>query len=273
MKKGRTGLTLEVRSHCELNHEEIEYIDIEGQDHQRGTIRNEPFPPVSCQMKPVYIASMDFIICSLLYYWPGLGTSSLFKIFSTLTRMAKEDRNNAKRNSRRRKKRRTDFSSDLESSLSEESGNESDVDENNDVEEKHTTIKEAVEPVKEVRISDITLDQYVEQTDDVEKLTGEARRQIEELNEILSTETNVHNITIDTINEQKEKLANYKKTHTRNEEKKKVSESVKDEYLSLMMQSYGDDLDELRKAKDLLENSLPMLANLLREGASVFEYS
>lgn len=48
-------------------------------------------------------------------------------------------------------------------------------------------------------------------------------------------------------------------------------EELLDEYLGIVMKNYDADLDVLRKASDLNEFSLPILATLLREGGNIFD--
>ncbi|GMM38897.1 hypothetical protein DASC09_062360 [Saccharomycopsis crataegensis] len=69
-----------------------------------------------------------------------------------------------------------------------------------------------------------------------------------------------------------EKSSNHDANGNSNSQNENKKSELLDEYLSLMMGNYEADLDDLRKANDLNEFSLPILANLLREGGNIFDY-
>lgn len=66
----------------------------------------------------------------------------------------------------------------------------------------------------------------------------------------------------------------YKKSSVdiRMEKNSEAKNKLLDEFISLMMKNYDDDLDTLRKASDLSLFSLSILATTLRESGSVFDY-
>lgn len=48
---------------------------------------------------------------------------------------------------------------------------------------------------------------------------------------------------------------------------------LKNSYLGLMFENYGNDIDKIREAADFNERSLSVLANVLKSGANIFDYS
>ncbi|SMN22797.1 similar to Saccharomyces cerevisiae YLR221C RSA3 Protein with a likely role in ribosomal maturation, required for accumulation of wild-type levels of large (60S) ribosomal subunits [Maudiozyma saulgeensis] len=49
------------------------------------------------------------------------------------------------------------------------------------------------------------------------------------------------------------------------------SKDLKKEYLGLMFENYGEDINALRNAPDFTNKSLVLLANVLKEGSNMFE--
>lgn len=173
----------------------------------------------------------------------------------SLVKKTKNKKNN------RRKKRRTQDISDS-SSDSENSSVENEVIAN--VEQTN----EVTEPV----LSDIELEKD-------EELSSETVNHsipidaIEKLNNVKLTTTeltgvngfNLGNIDLKevstSLNESSEKLL----------EGKKDKNGLKNEYLSMLFENYGDDMNQLRNAPDFTSKSLVLLANVLKDGGNMFD--
>ncbi|CDO96020.1 unnamed protein product [Kluyveromyces dobzhanskii CBS 2104] len=188
-------------------------------------------------------------------------------------------KSNKKKN--RRKKRRTqdvsdsssDSSSDSEHSSVEENGNESKP-------KKQAEIVEEEEE-EEVVLSDIDMDN--EDNESELKSNGKHDRKeggsltpetIDRLNQVKLTTSDftgnigVHMGNIDlkkmsaTLDESSSKLL---------ESNKKNKSGLKNQYLSMLFESYGDDMNELRNAPDFTSKTLVMLANVLKDGGDMFD--
>lgn len=172
-------------------------------------------------------------------------------------------KNNNKK-SRRRKKRRTADSSDSDSDSSSSSGSD-----NESKLELTETLKE-----EEVQVSDVELsDEERETKTATEELSIETKEALHNISytdsdltrKVTSSQKNEGNNIIDlnkvkeTINDSREQLSKSKRTE------------LKNEYLGLLFQNYGDDINTLREAPDFTNKSLILLANVLKDGSNMFD--
>lgn len=145
-------------------------------------------------------------------------------------------RSATKKKSRRRNKRRTADSSESESS------SPSDV-EDIPVKLQEVVSKEVTKKYADIELSDAELSDL-----EVEDIT---------MNDAVEDLTASTNILKD-----KQKIEDALKLN---------SNELKKDYLSLIFQNYGDDIDKLREAPDFTAKSLSLLANVLKDGSSMFD--
>lgn len=150
---------------------------------------------------------------------------------------------------RRRKKRRTeDFSDSSDSSSSSSSSSES---ENEDVDDKkdETNIDEdgdvAILSDSEIQIEDVKEEKF--------------NKVQNKLKTIELTKTGLNNGGKNININQVENIIN------------QGNKQLENEYLGLMFENYGDDIDQIRKAPDFNERSLTILANVLKNGGNIFD--
>lgn len=166
------------------------------------------------------------------------------------------------RNQRRRKKRRTQNVSDSESSSSSPSNQssyeESEVETNNDI---------------DVQLSDIDL------SDTEKEITKKFEREglddvtLGLLDQVLLTKTdltskNAVDINNIDLNKTFELLEDNKADMTR---LKATQGNMKNSYLNMLFEHYGEDINKLRDAPDFTNKSLVMLANVLKDGGDMFD--
>lgn len=194
----------------------------------------------------------------------SLGEANLIKSKST-------------KKSRRRKKRRTTDISDSSDSDSSSSSSDNDVQVNDD----HDTngINTNNEQIVDQSLSDIELSddelpkksQYNEELlcqDTKEKLSN-IPYTITEL-----TERSNQNHKYDNHNTDLKKVGKTLKEATTNINKalnKPISADLQNEYLGMLFQNYGDDINSLRNAPDFTNKSLVLLANVLKDGSKMFD--
>ncbi|SCU85352.1 LADA_0D07008g1_1 [Lachancea dasiensis] len=170
---------------------------------------------------------------------------------------------------RRSKKRRTVEVSDSESSSdSSSSGAESDVDGADKLALGDPNDKERVDAVQ---LSDVELSDAEETVEkNVGETLGNTTRQV--LNEIPFTKTdlsenprkNVNTIDLSKIESAIEEAQN-KISSTESEGQ------LKNSYLSVLFNHYGEDINSLREAPDFTPKSLVLLANVLKDGGHMFD--
>lgn len=171
--------------------------------------------------------------------------------------------NNKKRSNRRRKKRRTeDFSSSSESSSSESSESS-----HEDLDDPEKEI-----PKQDINIDDIDIDSETETntltTDNSSnKLIPQdlSITEKQQLNTIPFTKTSISNITNDN---QLKTIPNINEINKNLDQRKN---QLNNEFLKIMTNEFGDDLDELRKKPDFSEKSLVILAKTLQLGVNMFD--
>lgn len=176
----------------------------------------------------------------------------------------------ANKKSRRRKKRRTADSSDSESSSS--SDNES-------------ATMEVNEPAEEVNDSDVELSDSgaVNKSGVQEEVLNDATK--DKLSNIHFTTTELTqrgsssgekrgNVDLKKVNEAIEvgnknvkEIAAEQATPSSGKSKT----ALKNQYLGVMFESYGEDINKLRQAPDFTNKSLVLLANVLKEGSNMFD--
>jgi ribosome assembly protein 3 len=145
---------------------------------------------------------------------------------------------------RRRKKRRTEDFSDSSSSDSE-SENE----------------KEEAEPVE-------SLDQHVDADGDVVLEDSEIQIEAEKDNfDDVKQKLNTVNLTKTALNQATKNVD----TNQVESILKQNRKELENEYLGLMFESYGDDINALRTAADFNESSLTILAMALKNGHNIFD--
>lgn len=157
---------------------------------------------------------------------------------------------------RRRKKRRTeDFSDD--SSDDSSSSNDEDKD------SKDSTAIEAIGTNNIEKEEDIILSDSELPTEP--QLNQEQGEDFSKVSNKLKTV----NLTKTSLNEttQLSKVNLIKISKTLNEQ----SNELQNSYLNLMFENFGDDVNELRKVPDFNEKNLIILANVLKNGANVFD--
>ncbi|KAH3683218.1 hypothetical protein WICPIJ_005808 [Wickerhamomyces pijperi] len=169
---------------------------------------------------------------------------------------------------RRRKKRRTeDFSDD--SSDDSSSSNESDKGEDDSV-IKSTAVEAAVSSKDTIKEEDIVLSdsELPDQVSTNQQKLQQQQQKGEDFSKV-STRLKTVNLTKTPLNEttqlSKANLANISKTLT------EQSNDLQNSYLNLMFENFGDDINELRKVPDFNEKNLIILANVLKNGANVFD--
>ncbi|CEP25025.1 unnamed protein product [Cyberlindnera jadinii] len=160
-------------------------------------------------------------------------------------------------NRRRRKKRRTEDFSDSSDSSDSSSSSSSDDDQD------HT---EEVPPSGEV-------DQdgdFVLEDDEIANIghhdEGEAKEG-EDDSAGIKQKVKLINLTKSALNEGSKTLD----TNQVESSLQKGKKTLETDYLSLMFNSYGDDIDKLRSAPDFNERSLTVLANALKNGSNIFD--
>ena len=176
----------------------------------------------------------------------------------------------ANKKSRRRKKRRTADSSDSDSSSS--SDNEA-------------ATMQVDEPAEEVNVSDVELsdNEGVRKTDTPEEILDDSTK--DKLSNIHFTTTELTqrgastgdkkgNVDLKKVedaitagNENVQKLASAQTSFPSGKSKA----ALKQQYLGVMFENYGEDINKLRQAPDFTNKSLVLLANVLKEGSNMFD--
>lgn len=160
-----------------------------------------------------------------------------------------------KANRRRRKKRRTEDFSDSSDSSSSSSSSES---ENEDSEEKSNEIGNEIDEDGDVAVlsdNEIHMDHNQESNDSSFSNVKNKLKTVELTRTPLNESHNNKNINLHQV----ESLIN------------QGNKKLENEYLGLMFENYGDDIDHIRKAPDFNERSLTILANVLKNGGNIFD--
>lgn len=176
----------------------------------------------------------------------------------------------AGKKSRRRKKRRTADSSDSDSSSS--SDNESD---NMEVEETQENAE-----ISDVELSDNEASNNNSSKEQDKEILGKETK--DKLSNIPFTTTQLTqkggsnadrkaNLDLKKVDETIEQAKTDLKNNKIIQERGDASKNLKNDYLGLMFQNYGEDINDLRKAPDFTNKSLVLLANVLKEGSNMFE--
>ncbi|CCC69260.1 hypothetical protein NCAS_0C02700 [Naumovozyma castellii] len=191
---------------------------------------------------------------------------------------------NSKKSRRQKKKRRTAVSDSDSSSSS--SDNEMDVTKDDVLNEE----KEAKEESNDVEMSDVALSDNEDEKNKAEILDASTK---DKLNDIPFTTTDLTKRMTQNQkqNNQQQEIDLKKVEETINKAKLKFTQDVelnsnsksatatgskdanelKNEYLGLLFQNYGDDINALRTAPDFTTKSLTLLANVLKEGSGMFD--
>lgn len=162
-----------------------------------------------------------------------------------------------KANRRRRKKRRTeDFSDSSDSSDSSSSSSESE-NELDDQPDKIDNNKESIDADGDMAVLSDTEINIEEEELNKDPSFGNIKNKLKTV-ELTSTALNKGNNKNINLN-QVENIIN------------QGNKQLENEYLSLMFENYGDDIDQIRKAPDFNERSLTILANVLKNGNNIFD--
>ncbi|SCU93721.1 LAFA_0F17876g1_1 [Lachancea sp. 'fantastica'] len=174
---------------------------------------------------------------------------------------------------RRSKKRRTAEVSDSDSSSSSSSSSESESEENGNANE--IALEEDVDDAAQLQELDVELSDAesskfdgaaLNQDENMDKATREALNDIPLTTTELSRSSykNVNNIDLTKIQQ------------TLQEAEKRVSSAkdqgqLKNAYLGVLFNHYGEDVNSLREAQDFTPKSLVLLANVLKDGGQIFD--
>ncbi|KAM3162800.1 Ribosome assembly protein 3 [Lachancea thermotolerans] len=179
--------------------------------------------------------------------------------------MSLEERNparNSGKRTRRSKKRRTAESSDSESSSSSSSGSESE----HEQDEQNLPNNDGQLEISDVELSD------VEEKDENTKSEVLGKETKKLLNQIPFTTTELSNGSAKNINNID--LSKIQRTIEDAQEKVSLSKDegqLKNAYLNLLFKHYGEDVNSLREAPDFTPKSLVLIANVLKDGAHMFD--
>ncbi|CCH44467.1 hypothetical protein BN7_4031 [Wickerhamomyces ciferrii] len=157
-----------------------------------------------------------------------------------------------KANRRRRKKRRTEDFSDSSDSSSSSSSESEDEEKDDEEQQKEANIDEEGDLAV---LSDSEITPIIEN----KKAEEDFKNIKNKLKTVELTKTPL-NYSSKNINlNQVESLIN------------QGNKQLENDYLGLMFENYGDDIDEVRKAPDFNERSLTILANVLKNGSNIFD--
>ena len=180
--------------------------------------------------------------------------------------------------SRRRKKRRTADISDSSESDSSSSSSDSDIQVNADDNKNSVNSKNGQridQPLSDIELSDDDLPKKSQYNDEL--LSQDTKEKL----------SNIHYTTTELT---QRFTQNHKYDHNHNTDLKKVGEILREatsnlnkassktasadlqnEYLGMLFQNYGDDINSLRNAPDFTNKSLVLLANVLKDGSKMFD--
>lgn len=183
---------------------------------------------------------------------------------------------NAKK-SRRRKKRRTADVSDSSDSDSSSSDNEMQIDTTNKGAEQPTEEQQPIGQLSDIELSDD--ESGKKNNDNDENLNDETKENLTNIPFTTTelTQTFAHNkydsantIDLKKVNETLTD-ANTKLNTLIDEKTKAINSNLQNEYLGILFQNYGDDINSLRNAPDFTNKSLVLLANVLKDGSKMFD--
>ncbi|CCF59584.1 hypothetical protein KAFR_0H01740 [Kazachstania africana CBS 2517] len=169
-------------------------------------------------------------------------------------------KSNSNKKSRRRKKRRTaDVSDSSSSDSSSSSDNEVVMDE------------EIQKEDKEIEVSDVELSDKEKESVLKEELDDTTKDKLSNISftktELITQNKNIGRDNFDfkkisaTLEDGKQKLF----------EREETNKKLKNDYLGLLFESYGDDINAVRESSDFTNKSLVLLANVLKEGSNMFD--
>lgn len=189
--------------------------------------------------------------------------------------------NNVAKRSNRRKKRRTVDISDSSSSSASEAESEGEIKIvssvlNEDIELTDSDAPLEDEPSEHLEKGNVS-EQLNDETRDKLNSIAFTRTEITEQNNFDQKNSKANNIDLKRVNETIEE-AKLKLAALADQEKDDVihggassTNELKNSYLELMFENYGEDINSLRKAPDFTNKSLVMLANVLKDGAAMFD--
>lgn len=189
--------------------------------------------------------------------------------------------NNVAKKSNRRKKRRTVDISDSSSSSASEVESEAEIKIVNSVLNEDIELTDSDAPLEDEPAEQLEKGNVSEQLNDEtrDKLNSIAftRTEITEQNNFDQKNSKANTIDLKRVNETIEE-AKLKFATLADQEKHDVihggassTSELKNSYLELMFENYGEDINSLRKAPDFTNKSLVMLANVLKDGSAMFD--
>lgn len=172
--------------------------------------------------------------------------------------------------SRRRKKRRTvdvSDSSDSDSSSGSESGKES------------KTVEVVVEEDEDIALTDdeAVVKEVDAKTDVIETLDNATQAKLKAIpftTTELTERVDYNKGQSADLTKVKQKLQDDRHkldAALTSQGEDKTSAEIKNKYLGLMFENYGEDINSLREAPDFTNKSLVMLANVLKDGTGMFD--
>ncbi|CCD25160.1 Rsa3p NDAI_0E03430 [Naumovozyma dairenensis CBS 421] len=192
-------------------------------------------------------------------------------------------KNNNKKSRRRKKRRTADVSSDSDSSSSSSSSDNEEIITNDDNVENKDVIVSDVElsdnessvPMKSEKAAEFLDDETKDRlnnipftTTDLTQRSNGQRNQEGTQVDLQKVEEAINDAKLkfsDAINERKSTI------NGNNTNAEKIENDLKNQYLGLLFENYGDDINELRTAPDFTTKSLTLLANVLKEGSGMFD--
>lgn len=166
----------------------------------------------------------------------------------------------------RRKKRRTQDVSDSESSSSSSSDGE-------DVQVQDQD-QDQVEASVEASVAEMDVDVVLSDDELPREMSKDTVERLSEVKLTTSDLTGTHGIHLGNIDLQKmagNLDASREKFQGQGKAPGQDKSGLKNEYLSMLFESYGDDMNELRQAPDFTNKTLVMLANVLKDGGDMFD--
>lgn len=188
--------------------------------------------------------------------------------YRNLYKMSQGDiavKKSAKRKNRR-KKRRTQDVSDSESSSSSSSDGEGVQVQDQD--------QDQVEASVEASVAEMDVDVVLSDDELPREMSKDTVERLSEVKLTTSDLTGTHGIHLGNIDLQKmagNLDASREKFQGKAQGQGQDKSGLKNEYLSMLFESYGDDMNELRQAPDFTNKTLVMLANVLKDGGDMFD--
>ncbi|KAL2709284.1 Ribosome assembly protein 3 [Kluyveromyces marxianus] len=164
----------------------------------------------------------------------------------------------------RRKKRRTQDVSDSESSSSSSSSSDGEEVQNQDLDQDEDQVEASVE----ASVAEMDVDVVLSDDELPREMSKDTVERLSEVKLTTSDLTGTHGIHLGNIDLQK-MAGNLDASREKFQGQDKSG--LKNEYLSMLFESYGDDMNELRQAPDFTNKTLVMLANVLKDGGDMFD--